>query len=72
MTRDRLNELSQENAALRRAVVDHPAVQTLRFIAPFVRDAIEAGTWKAGMGTESIEHELAAALSWADRLTGGE
>lgn len=63
-----VDALHQEIATLRRVVANHPAVQTLRFVAPFIRDAIEAGTWKAGPGTESVQHEINAALAWAERF----
>lgn len=61
------DQLRQENASLRRALVNHPATETLRFVAPFIRDAIAADTWKAGMGTKAVEREIASALSWLDR-----
>lgn len=51
----------------RRALVAHPSGQALRFVAPFIRDAIAAGVWTAGPGTESVEHEIAASLAWLDR-----
>lgn len=43
----------------------HPAAQTLRYLAPFIRAAIDAGVWDGG--TDGVEHELAAALAWTDR-----
>lgn len=66
--RKRIDRLERELAGARRAVVDHPSAHTLRWLAPFIRDAIAAGTWKPGLGVDSVEHELAAALSWLDRI----
>jgi hypothetical protein len=63
----RLDRLNNEVATLRHALVEHPSAEALRFVAPFIRDAIAAGVWKAGPGTESVEHELAAALAWLER-----
>lgn len=67
-----VEELRQEIASLRRALVDHPAAQTLRFVAPFIRDAIAAGVWNAGTGTESVEREVTSALAWLDKFEGGK
>jgi len=70
MTTDRLDALVQENALLRRAVIDHPAANTLRYVAPLIRDAITAGVWPQGTGTDAVERELASALSWLQRAEG--
>ena len=44
---------------------NHPAAQTLRYVAPFIRAAIDAGVWQGN--TDGVEHELTAALAWLDR-----
>lgn len=69
--RRELDRLGQEANELRRALVAHPSAQALRFVAPFIRDAIAAGVWTAGPGTESVEHEIAASLVWLDRCESG-
>ncbi len=61
-----LDRLRHEVVVLNRALVDHPAAQALRFLSPFVRDALAAGVWEVGMGTDSVEHEMRAALAWLD------
>lgn len=66
--RQRIDDVEQDNASLRRGLVDHPAAVTLRFCAPLIRDAITAGVWQPGPGPESVERELAATLAWLDRM----
>lgn len=62
---DEIDRLRQENAALRRQVANHPALTTLRFLAPFIRAAIDKGTWA---NTDLVTHELAAGLALGDRM----
>lgn len=50
-----------------RALATHPSAETLRYVAPLIRDAIAAGVWPKGQGTEAVEHEIRAALAWLDR-----
>lgn len=66
--REENDALRSEVASLRRLLVDHPSANALRFIAPFIRDAIKADVWKPGPGTEFVEHELRAALAWLERF----
>jgi hypothetical protein len=66
--RKEIDRLRAEVAALRRSVVNHPAAEALRFIAPFVRDAVVAGVWKPGMGPDSVEHEVRASIAWLERM----
>ncbi len=65
---DRADKCAQEREMLRAALLFHPAVETLRFLAPFIRDAVMADTWKAGPGTQAVERELESALLWLKRL----
>lgn len=66
MPRDRVDELAQENARLRRLVSEHPAAQTLRWLAPFIREDLAAGRWEGEMPS-AVERELRAAVTWLDR-----
>lgn len=71
MARDAFDELVAENARLRRVVVDHPAAQTLRWLAPFVREDLDAGRWPEPL-PPIIRRELGAALSWLERFEAAE
>lgn len=66
------DSLRTELAAALNAKAAHPAVETLRFLAPFIRDAVEADVWKKGMGTESIKQEMEARLGQVERWERGE
>lgn len=66
MSGDIVNDLRQENATLRRALNHHPAVETLRFLAPFITAAIDAGVWEGN--TDAVERELRCGLSLAERM----
>ena len=65
-----IDDLRAEVARLEAITRRHPAVEALRFVAPFIRDAISAGTWKAGPGTKAVEHELAAMWKWLKDFEG--
>lgn len=69
--------LQQQNAALRRAVVDGPAANCLRYVAPFIREAIAAGLWAHSHGASAVEREVASTLRYLQQLddkvlTGGQ
>jgi hypothetical protein len=62
-----LDQAHAEIAGLRRALADHPSAQTLRWLAPFIRAAMDADVWQGTEGPEAVRHELGTALAWLDR-----
>jgi hypothetical protein len=68
--RSDLADLRRENARLRRLVIESPASDALRFVAPFITAAIDAGLWGGTEhgGAAAVDHQMRSALAFIDRL----